>query len=109
MDSWDIRSLAVEPHRPEILRTDDHARAVALHLPAGEELQEHQTHEGAYLVVVEGEVEIAVNGSAQAGGGAGFMAHFQPNERREVRAKTDVRLVLILAPWPGRGHPSEGR
>lgn len=109
MDSWDIRSLAVEPHRPEILRTDDHARAVALHLPAGEELQEHQTHEGVYLVVVDGEVEIALDGSARAGGGPGFMAHFQPNERREVRAKSDARLVLILAPWPGVGHPSERR
>ena len=30
-----------------------------------------------------------------------------PNERRVVRAKADTRLVLLLAPWPGEGHPRE--
>ena len=31
---------------------------------------------------------------------------FDPNERHEVRAKSDSRLLLLLAPWPGEGHPS---
>jgi hypothetical protein len=34
------------------------------------------------------------------------LAHFEPNERRTVRALSDARLVLVLAPWPGVGHPS---
>jgi hypothetical protein len=30
---------------------------------------------------------------------------FDPHERREVRATSDARLLLVLAPWPGDGHP----
>ena len=105
MDSWDIASLDVEPHQPRVLRSDDETRAIAINLPAGELLQEHQVHERAYMVVARGEVEVAQGGETTTGG-AGFIAHFEPNERREVRAKADARIVLILAPWPGEGHPS---
>ncbi|HKP90302.1 MAG TPA: cupin domain-containing protein [Thermoleophilaceae bacterium] len=104
MESWDIRSLDVKVHQPEVLRSDGEARVIAINLPAGEELKDHQVHERAYLVVVEGEVEIAEGGSTETGG-AGYLAIFDPNERHEVRAKADARLVLILAPWPGEGHP----
>jgi quercetin dioxygenase-like cupin family protein len=103
MDTWDIRSLDVQPHQPQILRSDDGAaRAIAINLPAGEQLQEHEVHEHAYLVVVDGEVQL---GEGQAGG-AGFVAHWVPQERHEVTASSDARLLLILAPWPGPGHPS---
>lgn len=105
MDSWDIRSLELEPHQPQILRSDEEARVVAINLPAGEQLQEHQVHERAYVVVADGEVEIEHSGGAETAG-PGFVAHFDPNERHEVRAKTDSRLILFLAPWPGEGHPS---
>ncbi len=104
MDSWDINSLGVEPHKPEVLRSDDHGRVIALTLPAGEELQEHQTHEAAYLIVMDGEIEIAQDGEVATAGRPGFLAHFEPAERREVRAKEDSRLVLILAPWPAEDH-----
>lgn len=106
MDSWDICSLDIEPRRPQILRTDGEARVVAINLPAGESLQDHQVHERAYLVVAAGEIEVEDGGAAQTGG-AGFVAHFDPNERHEVRATADSRLVLFLAPWPGQGHSSE--
>jgi len=106
MDTWDIRSLAVEPHQPQVLSSDDGAaRAIAIHLPAGEQLQEHEVHEHAYLVVVDGDVEIGPEGSMQSAG-VGTVAHWQPQERHEVRATTDARLLLVLAPWPGAGHPS---
>jgi quercetin dioxygenase-like cupin family protein len=105
MESWDIRSLDIEPHHPQVLRSDDETRVIAVALPGGEELQEHQVHERAYLFVVEGEVEIAQDGEATRGG-SGFMTHFAPNERRTVRALSDARIVLVLAPWPGVGHPS---
>ena len=106
MESWDIRSLDVRVHQPEVLRTDGEARVIAINLPAGEELQEHQVHERAYLLVVDGEIEVAEGGSSEAGG-PGYLAIFDPNERHEVRAKSDARLVLILAPWPGEGHSRE--
>jgi quercetin dioxygenase-like cupin family protein len=106
MDTWDIRSLNVQPHQPQILRSDNGAaRAIAINLPAGEQLQEHEVHEHAYLVVVDGDVEIGPQGSTQTAG-VGTVAHWDPQERHEVRATTDALLVLVLAPWPGPGHPS---
>ena len=93
MDTWDIRSLDVQPHQPQVLRSDEDARVIAIYLPAGEELQEHQVHERAYLLVADGEIEIADGGSSETGG-PGYMACFDPNERRVVRAKSDSRLVL---------------
>jgi quercetin dioxygenase-like cupin family protein len=105
MESWDIGSLDVEPHHPQVLRSDAETRVIAINLPAGERLQEHQVHERAYLVVADGEVEVEDDGGI-ASGSPGFLAHFGPNERREVRATSNARIVLILAPWPGEGHPS---
>jgi quercetin dioxygenase-like cupin family protein len=107
MQTWDIRSLAIEPHHPQVLRSDEETRAIAIHLPAGEELQEHQVHERTYLLVADGEIEISQDAETVAGG-PGFLSHFEPNERRTVRARRDSRLVLVLAPWPGVGHPSRG-
>lgn len=107
MDTWDIRSLDVQPHQPQVLRSDDGAaRAIAINLPAGEQLQEHEVHEHAYLVVVDGQVELAQDGKSHQAG-AGTVAHWVPAERHEVRATSDARLLLVLAPWPGAGHPSE--
>jgi quercetin dioxygenase-like cupin family protein len=103
MDAWDIASLDVEPHQPQVLRSDESARAIAINLPTGELLQEHQTHERAFLVVADGEIELE-NGGETRIGGAGFLAHFEPHERREVRAKSDALLLLILAPWPAEGR-----
>src|SRR5205807_9464312 len=105
LESWDIRSLDVKPHHPEVLRSDGEARLIAIQLPAGEELQEHQVHERAYLLVAEGKIEVAQN-DQRVTGGPGFLAHFEPNERHAVRAISDSRLLLVLAPWPGVGHPS---
>jgi quercetin dioxygenase-like cupin family protein len=105
MESWDIRSMEIEPHRPQVLRSDEETRAIAIFLPAGEELQEHQVHERAYLVVADGEIEVSSDGRTITGA-AGFLSHFAPNERHTVRAVSDARLLLVLAPWPGVGHPS---
>jgi quercetin dioxygenase-like cupin family protein len=106
MDAFDIRTLDIQPRKPVVLRSDDESRVIAINLPQGELLQEHQVHERAFLVVADGEVEIVQEGHSTTAG-PGFVAHFEPNERREVRATRDARLVLILAPWPGKGHPSD--
>jgi quercetin dioxygenase-like cupin family protein len=106
LEAWDIAGLDVQPHHPQVLRTDKEARVIAIHLPAGEQLQDHQTHERGYLVVVSGQVEVSQGGNSTTGG-PGFLAVFDPNERREVTAKDDTRLALILGPWPGDGHPSQ--
>jgi quercetin dioxygenase-like cupin family protein len=104
MRTWDTTQLDVEPHRPQILASGDAARVIALTLPAGEELQEHEVHEHALLVVLAGRVDVAADDEA-ASGGPGFVAEFAPGERHEVSATEDARLLLLLAPWPGDGHP----
>lgn len=105
MQTWDIASLNIEAHQPQILRSDEETRVIALHLPAGEELQEHQVHERAYVIIVDGEAEVSADGQTVQGG-AGLVTHFEPGERHTVRATTDTRIVLLLSPWPGVGHPS---
>jgi quercetin dioxygenase-like cupin family protein len=107
MDSWNITELNVEPRKPEVLRSDrGAARAIVINLPAGEELQDHEVHEHAWLHVHGGDVEIGHSGSTTKAG-SGFLAHFDPHERHEVRATSDALLLLILAPWPGEGRDED--
>ena len=103
MDTWDISSIDVEAHKPKVLKTDPEARLIAINLPGGEALGDHQVHERAYLVVADGEIEVEQDGETQ-GGGPGFLVHWEANTRHSVRAKSDARLLLILAPWTGEGH-----
>jgi redox-sensitive bicupin YhaK (pirin superfamily) len=101
MEHWDLRTLDVEPHQPKILHSArGEARSILLKLPAGEALQEHQVHERTYVVVIDGEVDVEGQSA-----GPGFAAVFAPGERHAVRASSDARLLLVLAPWPGDGHP----
>lgn len=105
MRSWDLRTVGVEPHQPEILASAGDARTILLYLPAGEELQEHEVHERARLVVVEGEVEVSVLSGESVSAEPGHLLEFEPGERHTVVARSDSRLLLILSPWPGDGHP----
>jgi quercetin dioxygenase-like cupin family protein len=107
MQSWNLRELPVRAHHPEVLVSTEEGRAIILELPAGERLQEHQVHERGWLVVLDGDIEVLDESGRSATGGPGMLAHFEPNERREVRARGDSRLLLLLTPWPGPGHPSE--
>lgn len=105
MESWDLRSLEVEPHQPEILASAEDARTILLRLSAGEQLQEHEVHERARVIVVEGEVEVATPGGESRTAAAGHLFEFAPGERRTIAARSEARLLLILSPWPGDGHP----
>ena len=106
MQQWDLRTLEVRAHQPEVLQSQGEGRTILLLLPEGERLQEHQVHERAWLLVVDGKVQIEHDGEVVEGG-PGLLAVFDPNESREVRASTDTRLLLVLAPWPGEGHSSQ--
>jgi quercetin dioxygenase-like cupin family protein len=104
MRHFDLRSLELDPHRPQVLDSArGEGRAIAINLPAGERLQDHEVHERAYLLVADGEVEVDTGEVTR--GAAGHLFVFDPQERHEVRATADARLLLVLAPWPGDGHP----
>jgi len=107
MRTWDISNLNVEPHRPQVLDSEDEGRAIVLQLPAGEVLAEHQVHERAWVLVISGVIEITPASGENVAGGPGLLAIFDPAERHEVRATEDARLLLVLSPWPGVGHPSQ--
>ena len=115
MRHWDLLSLAATPDAPEVdaalsetarvLSSTNDGRAVALHLPAGGRLREHEVHERAWLVVIAGEIEVKADDGTAVRGGPGLCAEFEPGERHEVRALAEARMLLLLTPWPGRGHP----
>ena len=105
MEHWDLKRLDRKPHHPEILSSTGDGRAIVLDLPAGEVLQEHQVHEGAWIIVADGEVRITPHAGRAVDVSAGVLVRFAPQERHEVRALADARLLLLLTPWPGPGHP----
>jgi quercetin dioxygenase-like cupin family protein len=107
MKSWDLTSIDVEVHKPEVITSTDEARAILLQLPAGEQLQEHEVHERALITIVAGEATVTTPAGESVDAAAGHLFEFDPKERHEVEARSDVRLLIVLAPWPGDGHPSQ--
>jgi quercetin dioxygenase-like cupin family protein len=105
VQSWDLNGLDLKPRLPEILSSSDAARAIVLALAAGETLSDHEVHERAWLIVLDGEIEISTSADERASGGSGLLVELSPGERHEVRASTKARLLMLLTPWPGDGHP----
>jgi quercetin dioxygenase-like cupin family protein len=102
---WDLLELdAPDGTRdPVVLHSDDGARAVLIVLQPGQALGEHQVKENAWVVVVEGEVEIRGDGQTVSAG-PGTMARFDADERHALRTDGGARVLLLLAPWPADGH-----
>jgi quercetin dioxygenase-like cupin family protein len=105
MKSWQTSKLDLKPRLPEILSSSDEARALALDLAEGEKLRDHEVHERAWIVVIDGEIEVTTAAGGRVRGGAGLLVELEPSERHEVLALSKARLLLLLTPWPGRGHP----
>jgi hypothetical protein len=100
-----VGKLDLKPRLPEILSSSDEARALALDLAEGESLRDHEVHERAWIMVVDGEIEVSTAAGGHARGGPGLMVELAPRERHEVLALSQARVVLLLTPWPGQGHP----
>ena len=105
MKTWDISTLELRPHAPQILSSTDDARAIVIEIPAGESMQDHQVHERAWVTVIKGDVQITTAAGEQITGSTGLLVEFDPRERHAVTARTDARILLLLTPWPGTGHP----
>jgi quercetin dioxygenase-like cupin family protein len=102
----DLLGLDVEPHHPQVLESAfGEGRVIAIDLRKGDQLHDHRTHERTYMIVVRGEIDVDAPDDGRGRGGPGTLFAFDPGESREVTATETARLVLILAPWPGEGHP----
>ena len=97
MESWNLNELEVLPHQPEVLDSESEGRAILINLPKGEQLQEHQVHERAWLLVIAGNVELNTPDGKWAAGGTGLLAE-DANvelERFRFRASAETGLTLI--------------
>ncbi len=105
MQCWNLLSLdAPEGTRnPIVLRSDAGARAVLIVLSPGQSLGDHQVKESAWVTVIEGTIEISVDGAAVQAA-PGTMVRFDPDERHALRTEHGARVLMLLAPWPGEGH-----
>jgi quercetin dioxygenase-like cupin family protein len=105
VQSWNLLDLETPggTRSPIVLYSTDEARALLIGIDAGQELGEHQVHENAYIVVVDGRARFdAGNDSLDAG--PGTLVRFEEHERRRVSSQDGARLLVLLAPWPGPGH-----
>ena len=105
MDHWDIASLAVKPHQPEVLRSDDETRVIAINLPAGEALQEHQVHERAWLVVAAGEVEVEQGGRRRSPAAPACSCTSSPTSATRCARPDDVAADPAALALARRGPP----
>jgi quercetin dioxygenase-like cupin family protein len=103
--SWNLLELETPEgsRSPIVLHSTEDARAVLIGLNPGQQLGDHQVHENAYLVVVDGLVEFGSTGETLQAG-PGTLVRFEPSERHRVSSREGARILLLLAPWPGPGH-----
>ena len=109
MRVWHLNEIATPngTRSPVVLDSED-SRAVLIRLDPGQELGEHEVRERAWVVVVEGAVEVTT-GDAATAAPTGTLLEFDPTERRTVRSVDGARMLLLLAPWPGPGHYPQAR
>ena len=105
MQSWNLHELETPEgsRSPIVLHSREEARAVLIGLNPGQALGDHQVHENAWLVVVDGTVEVG-SGPERVEAGAGTLFRFDARERHRVSSPGGARILLLLAPWPGPGH-----
>lgn len=105
MQSWDLTTTPTPDgtRSPVVLASSEETRAVLIGIEPGGQLGDHEVKERAWLVVVDGEVQITAGGDSLAAG-PGTLVTFAPEERRVVRSTAGARILLLFAPWPGVGH-----
>jgi quercetin dioxygenase-like cupin family protein len=106
MQSWNLRQIETPggSRSPVVLDSEEEAaRAVLVGLEPGQELGEHEVKEHAFVLVVEGTVQVEA-GAESLDAGEGTLLLFQPEERRALSSRDGARMLLVLAPWPAPGH-----
>jgi quercetin dioxygenase-like cupin family protein len=103
---WNLSEVdtAEGTRSPVVLHsTDGVRRIVVIGLGAGERLGDHQVKESALVLVLDGSARVEAGGDA-VDAGPGDLFEFDPGEQHAVTSDEGVRLLLLLAPWPGDGH-----
>ncbi len=104
MRSWQLKEIETpEGTRSPVVLDSEDSRAVLIGIAPGQAMGEHQVRERAWVVVIDGEVEIETGADSMTAD-AGTLLEFEPAERRTVRSPDGARLLFVFAPWPGPGH-----
>jgi quercetin dioxygenase-like cupin family protein len=105
---WDLRSIDAPrgTRDPYVVHQDAGARAVLVALEPGQALGEHQVKENAWVVVIDGNVEVTADGRTVELGTGGLL-RFEPGERHTVASAGGARFLMVLTPWPGAGPYAE--
>jgi quercetin dioxygenase-like cupin family protein len=102
--SWQLKEIdAPDGTRSPVVLDSEDSRAILIRIAPGQVLGEHQVRERAWVVVIDGAVEINA-GEDSMTADAGTLLEFEPTERRTVRSPNGARLLIVFAPWPGPGH-----
>ena len=106
MQSWRLPEIETPEgsRSPVVLLSEHEARAVLIGIEPGQELGDHQVKEHAWIVVVSGSAEVGPAGGQAIDATMGTLVHFEPDERHYVRSAEGAKFLLLLAPWPGKGH-----
>jgi quercetin dioxygenase-like cupin family protein len=102
---WDLNAIDAPrgTRDPYVVHQDEGARAVLIVLEPGQALGDHQVKENAWLLIVDGSVQVSA-GSENVELGAGALLRFEPGERHALASAGGARVLMVLTPWPGAGH-----
>jgi quercetin dioxygenase-like cupin family protein len=101
------RVATVGRSKPRVLFSEPECRVLVIDLRAGEEMGDHAVHERAVIEVMSGRITMA-SALETVDCESGTLINLEPGEHHAVRALADSRLLLVLAPWPAKGHDTEG-
>ena len=103
--SWNLNEIETPggSRSPVVVHSEDEARAVLIGLEPGQKLGDHQVHERAWVLVLDGRIRIS-SGGESLDAGPGCLSMFEARERHSVSTDDGARILLLLAPWPGEGH-----
>lgn len=108
MRAWQLNEIETpEGTRSPVVLDSEDSRAVLIGIKPGQELGEHQVRERAWVIVLDGAVQVeTANESLTAS--TGTLLEFEPTERRTVRSEGGARVLIVFTPWPGPGHYPSG-
>jgi quercetin dioxygenase-like cupin family protein len=104
VQTWQLHEIETPAgtRSPVVLDSED-SRAVLIRIAPGQQLGEHQVRERAWVVVVDGAIQVETADESLTAA-AGTLLEFAPTERRMVRSEDGARVLILFAPWPGPGH-----